>query len=140
MKTYSDLQDIDHRLHCRLELEPVGTPEVSVFIDSFVANSTFSKAVEFDAYIDLCKPFRICIELKNKQYRLDTETAIKIKSLQIDGIDLVPRFDYLATYINDHNNDHPTNYLGFNGQWTLTIDRPFYQWLHQSLSQGWLID
>jgi hypothetical protein len=51
----------------------------------------------------------------------------------------MPRFNYLANYINEHNTNTPTSYLGVNGKWTLTIDRPFYQWLHQARSQGWLI-
>lgn len=139
MKTYSDLQAIDHKLHCHLILEPIGTPEVAVMIDGVYTNGKFFKSVVIDVDVDLLKPFSIEIELKNKTYSTEYETAVIIKCLQIDGIDLVPKFDYLAAYINDHGNNNPTSYLGFNGKWSLTIDRPFYQWLHQATGQGWLI-
>jgi len=139
MKNYYDLKDIDHRLRCRLILEPIGTPEVSVIIGGVYGGGKLFQAAIFDVDVDLLKPFVIEIELKNKDYNASHETAIVIKTLQIDGIDLVPRFDYLATYINDHDNNNPTSYLGFNGKWTLTFDRPFYPWLHQATAQGWLL-
>jgi len=139
MKTYSDLQAIDSELHCHLELEPVGTPEVAVIINDVYGGGKLFKSVVFDVKIDLLQPFTIEIELKNKIYSMDYETAVVIKQLQIDGIDLVPKFDYLATYRNDNDNNDPTSYLGFNGKWTLTFDRPFYHWLHEHTGQGWLI-
>ena len=139
MKTYSDLQAIDSGLHCYLELEPVGTPEVAVIIAGVYGGGKLFKSVVFDVKIDLLQPFTIEIELKNKTYSMDYETAVIIKQLQIDGIDIVPKFDYLATYRNDHDNNDPTSYLGFNGKWTLTFDRPFYHWLHEHTGQGWLI-
>jgi hypothetical protein len=139
MKTYSDLQAIDTRLHCYLELTPVGTPEVSVLIDGIYGGGKLFHPAKFDVTVDLLKPFSIEIELKNKTYTTEYETAVIVQQLQIDGIDLAPQFDYLATYRNDHNNNNPTSYLGFNGKWTLTFDRPFYQWLHQATGQGWLL-
>ncbi len=139
MKNYSDLQAIDQRLHCHLELEPVGNPEVSVIIAGTYGGGKLFKSAVFDVNVDLLEPFSIEVELKNKVYTTQQETAVIIHKLQIDGIDLVPRFDYLATYVNDHDNNNPTSYLGFNGKWTLTFDRPFYQWLHQATGQGWLL-
>jgi hypothetical protein len=139
MKTYLDLQAIDSRLHCHIELEPVGNPEVAVIIDGVYGGGKLFQSVIFDVDIDLLKPFTIEIALKNKIYTTEQETAVIVKQLQIDGIDLVPRFDYLAVYDNDHDNSNPTSYLGFNGKWALTFDRPFYQWLHQATGQGWLI-
>ena len=123
-----------------MELEPVGTPEVSVIIAGVYGGGKLFKSAVFDVNMDLLTPFTIEIELKNKIYTTEHETAVIIKCLQIDGIDLVPRFDYLAEYDNDHANADPTSYLGFNGKWTLTFDRPFYQWLHQATGQGWLLD
>ena len=104
MKTYSDLQAIDSRLHCHIQLEPVGTPEVAVIVNGVYGGGKLFKSVKFNVIVDLLKPFTIEIELKNKKYSTDQETAVIIKQLKIDGIDLVPRFDYLAKYINDHNN------------------------------------
>lgn len=139
MKNYSDLQDIDPCLKFRLELEPVGYPEISVIVGDQCAGGKIFKPISLDLSLNRYQPFWVQIELKNKQYNIDNETAIKITKMAIDNIDLIPRFDYMASYVNDHSNNNPTSYLGFNGKWTLTFDRPFYQWLHQATGQGWLL-
>jgi len=137
MKRYSDLLDIDTRLNVKLELEPVGTPDVSVIIADYRQDYLLSNNKIIDYTVDLLQPFSVVIELRNKQYSLDRETAV-IVGLSIDDIDIVPKYDYLVDYVNDHDNHGPTNYLGFNGKWTLTIDRAFYHWLHLHSGQGWL--
>jgi hypothetical protein len=139
MKNYLDLTDIDQQLQCSITLEPIGTPEVLVTIDDHCVSNKLSKSMNVNVCVDLLKPFCIEIELKNKIYDINLETAVVIKSIMIDGIELVPKFNHLASYTNDHNNNNPTAYLGFNGKWILTFDRPFYQWLHQATGQGWLI-
>lgn len=139
MKTYSDLQDIEQILDIKVTLEPVGSPQVVVSVQQNQAHGTLSESSDICGQVGLMDPITVQIELLNKDYQSQTETAVKIRNLQIDGIDLVPRFTHLATYVNDKNNTDPTSYLGFNGKWTLTIDRPFYQWLHQATGQGWLL-
>ena len=139
MKRYSDLLGIDTRLNVKLELEPVGTPDVSVTIADYRQDYLLSNNRIIDYTVDLLQPFSIIIELQNKQYSLDRETAVIIR-LSVDDINIVPKYDYLADYINDHDNHDPTSYLGFNGKWTLTIDRAYYHWLHLHSGQGWLFD
>jgi hypothetical protein len=139
MKTYSDLQDIDTCLRLHLELEPVGTPDVTISINGVVNHYLgLSNNIKLDYSIDLLDLFSVDIELSNKHYTLEYETAVIIRRLSVDNIDLIP-YNYLAEYVNDHNNNNPTSYLGFNGKWSLTIDQPFYHWLHQHSGQGWLI-
>ena len=77
--------------------------------------------------------------MNNKEYSAERETAVIIKNIQVDNIILIPKFEYLAEYINDHNNNDPTSYLGFNGTWILDINQPFYHWLHKHTGQGWLL-
>jgi hypothetical protein len=137
MKRYSDLLGIDTRLNIKLELEPVGTPDVSVSIADYRQDYLLSDNRIIDYTVDLLQPFSIIIELQNKQYSLDRETAVIVRLL-VDDIDIVPKYDYLVDYVNDHDNHDPTSYLGFNGKWTLTIDRAFYHWLHLHSGQGWL--
>ena len=137
MKRYSDLLGIDTRLNVKLELEPVGTPDVSVTIADYRQDYLLSNNRIIDYTVDLLQPFLVIIELQNKQYSLEYETAVIIR-LSVDDIDIVPKYDYLADYVNDHDNHDPTSYLGFNGKWTLTIDRAFYHWLHLHTGQGWL--
>lgn len=136
MKNYSDLQDIDPYLHINVEFEKIGNPIFSVTIGD--QNWHSPDLITYDN-INLLSSFDISIILENKTYTLEYETAVIINRLSIDNIDIIPQYDYLAKYINDHNNTNPTSYLGFNGKWTLTIDRPFYQWLHQAQNQGWLL-
>jgi hypothetical protein len=140
MKTYSDLQAIDTRLHLHIELEPVGTPDVRISINDVVDDYPgLSNTIILDYHVDLLDLFAVDIELRDKHYTTEYETAVIIKRLSVDNIELIPEYDYLAKYVNDHDNNNPTSYLGFNGKWTLTIDRPFYHWLHQHSGQGWLI-
>ena len=140
MKTYSDLQAIDTRLHLHIELDPVGTPDIIVSVNDIVDDyPRLSNNIVLDYRIDLLDLFAINIELHNKNYTTEYETAVIIRRLSIDNIELIPKYDYLAKYHNDHNNTDPTSYLGFNGKWILTFDRPFYHWLHEYSGQGWLI-
>lgn len=139
MKTYSDLQDIDQFLCCELKLRPIGTPEVEVVVGNQYGGGKLFQTSTLKFQLPLVNKFFVQLELKNKVYDINHETAIIIDSLKIDGIELMPRFNYMALYVNDHNNNDPTSYLGFNGKWTLTFDRPFYQWLHQATGQGWLL-
>ena len=140
MKTYSDLQDIDSRLNLVIELEPVGNPTVKIIINDKEYDYTqLDSSIIINDYLLLMDLINIDIIMSNKHYTLEYETAVIIKRLSVDDIELIPRYDYLATYINDHDNNNPTSYLGFNGKWTLTIDRPFYHWLHEHSGQGWLI-
>lgn len=140
MKNYSDLQDIDTRLSLIVELEPVGMPTATVIINNKQHLVTRLMApIIINDYLPLTDLINISVVLSNKHYTTDYETAIIIKRISIDNVEIIPKYDYLAKYINDHDNNNPTSYLGFNGKWTLTIDRPFYQWLHQHSGQGWLI-
>lgn len=140
MKNYSDLQDIDTRLNLVIELAPVGKPTATVIInDKQYDYPQLLNPIIINEYLPLMELINIDIILSNKHYTLEYETAVIIKRLSIDNIDLIPNYDYLAKYVNDHDNHNPTSYLGFNGKWTLTFDRPFYHWLHKHSGQGWLI-
>jgi hypothetical protein len=141
MKTYSDLQDIDTSLHLHLELEPVGHPLIKIIVNDNVQDYPgLSDIIKLDYRLGLLDTVDISIILSDKHYTTEYETAVIIRRISIDNIDIIPQYDYLAEYTNDHDNKAPTNYLGFNGKWTLTIDRPFYHWLHHHSGQGWLLD
>ena len=141
MKNYLDLLATDLKLDVCIELAPVGTPDIVVEIaNNTYANSELNVPKKLKYQLDLRDTFSIEIELRNKTYTVEHETAVIIQRISIDSIDIVPKFDYMASYANDHNNNNPTNYLGFNGKWVLNFDRPFYQWLHQVTGQGLLVD
>jgi hypothetical protein len=140
MKNYSDLQDIDTRLKLSIKLRPINRPNIWVRVNrDLIGYTALLDSIQLDYQIGLLDNINIVIELYNKDYNNIDETAIIIDNIMIDNIDIVPKYDYLADYVNDHDFKNPTNYLGFNGKWTLTIDRPFYHWLHEHSGQGWLI-
>jgi hypothetical protein len=140
MKNYSDLQDINTLIPVSIQIEPVGQPRVDVVVNNTVIDyQPLTRTVTYTEFVDLLNPITVSIILTDKVYTQEHETAVIIRRLSVDNINLTPDYDYLADYQNDHNNNNPTSYLGFNGKWTLTIDRPFYQWLHQVSGQGWLL-
>ena len=140
MKNYSDLLAIDTRLALSIKLRPINQPNIWVRVNrDLIGYTALSDSIQLDYQIGLLDNINIVIELYNKDYNNINETAVIIDNISVDNIDIIPRYDYLADYINDHNFKDPTNYLGFNGKWALTIDQPFYHWLHQHSGQGWLI-
>ena len=135
MNNYLDLLGTNTNIQIDINLSVIGSPDFSIT----VGNNQWNNQCNISVNHDLLIPFSVEIELRNKHYTVEYETAVIINKLSVDNIKLVPQYEYLADYQNDHNNNNSTNYLGFNGKWTLTIDRPFYQWLHQIQGQGWLL-
>jgi hypothetical protein len=141
MKNYLDLRATNHQLNVEIELETIGRPKFNCGISNkLIEYHGNSDTINLSYKLDLLESFSVIIELIDKVYTTEYETAIIIKRLCIDNINLIPKYDYLAVYDNDHDNNTPTSYLGFNGKWTLTFSRPFYQWLHQVTGQGWLLN
>lgn len=143
MKNFSDLLAIDRRLSLNITLDSItdnGAPRVGVFVNELcLLNSWLNESITLDYSVNLLDPINIKITMNNKEYSAERETAIIVKNIQVDNITLIPKFEYLAEYINDHNFNNPTNYLGFNGTWILDINQPFYRWLHEKTAQGWLL-
>lgn len=141
MKNYLDLQATNFNLDICIELVPVGTPDIVIKVaDNTYANSKLDTLKKLKYSLDLNATFSIEIELRNKTYSLEYETAVIVQCIAIDSVEVIPKFSYLARYVNDHDYNDPTSYLGFNGKWILEFNRPFYQWLHQVTGQGLLVD
>ena len=135
MNNYLDLLDINTDLCIEIKLSVVGSPDFLVCVN----DNCWSNQKNIVINHKLLSPIDVNIELRNKHYTIEYETAVIIDSILVDNINIIPTYNHLIDYQNDHNNNNPTSYLGFNGKWTLTIDRPFYQWLHQAQAQGWLL-
>jgi hypothetical protein len=131
MKNYSDLRAINTKLDIVMELEPVGSVNCRFGIDEILVDYELDQTLELDWQIDVDSSFVFQIELTGKSTDSD---GLLIKRLSVDGIDLVPKFTHLAQCTLGT----PTQFLGQLSKWTLTIDRPFYQWLHGATAQGWL--
>lgn len=140
MNNYSDLLDIDTLLPVTVVLEPLGQPRVTVIInDESLSYEVLPHRVTVTYYVPLMDSVTVQVQLQDKNYNSGQETAVIVQNILIDGIDVVPAYTHLAHYQNDHDYQEPTNYLGFNGQWTLTTKQPFYHWLHHVQAQGWLL-
>jgi len=144
MKNFYDLQDISTTIDVVLELEVIdtnGEPTVEIFLNEskLYEKCPLNGFRRFYTSLKLMDTAKLEISMSNKQYNAEKETAIIIKSLKIDNIEIIPTYNHLVDYQNDHNKNITTNYLGYNGKWTLHIDRPFYQWYHQVSSQGWIL-
>lgn len=139
MNTFSDLQDTELELELSIRIRPVGHPRLKVSINDDVYEWNAEHPFLIQRQLPLLDPFSITIELLEKDYMASQETAVVIEQLKIDDFELVPAWTQLAQYHNDHNYHDPTNYLGFVGAWTLTVDRTFYQWYHSVTGQGLLL-
>lgn len=147
MKNFSDLTAIESRLRVCVRLTPIvdnGAPDVIVCCRGQHRGQTWqspgmfaSSSFEFDCGLE--ELLTIEIGLRGKRYSQDRETAVIIDSITIDDFEMIPAWTHLARYQNDRGYQGATNYLGFNGTWTLSMSQPFYQWKHQATGQGWLL-
>ena len=143
MKNFLDLLDINPIIEIKLTLLPIvdnGNPLIIVKHNTNILyNNELNNSIIIACNNNLMSPINVQIELYNKQYSTEKDTAVIVESLCIDNIEFIPNYTHLINYTNDHTHQDPTNYLGFNGIWELDISVPFYQWLHKVQGQGWLI-
>jgi hypothetical protein len=144
MKNFLELLDTRHHIDICIEMSPVfdiQEPVIQASVNSTVLfNGTVHAPMIFNYTSALTDCLCIEFQLRDKKYSAEHETAVIIQSINIDGIELIPKHVNKSVYINDHDHTQPTNYMGFNGVWRLDIDRPFYQWLHVATAQGWLLE
>lgn len=142
MKNFYDLPDIEP-VELIIELGSIsdcGAPWATVELNNQTVYDTYVAGhARIRHKISLLDPVDIAITMSRKFYNQHLETALLINSIAIDGVELMPKWCHLANYTNDHQNNNPTTYMGFNGTWQFSIDRPFYQWLHTATGQGWLL-
>jgi len=145
---FLNLMDIKNEKlnQCLIEisLKPIaqnGYPEVQVEVGGKILHDGFvNKDILLYTQVTLLETFDVVMQLKNKKYCAQKETACIIEHIKIDNISLIPNLNHLSIYDNDHNQQVYSNYLGYNGKWQLSINKPFYQWLHYATKQGWLIE
>jgi len=140
MNNFLDLLATDQSLQLHLKLVPVGQPNVQVCVDhTVIFQGVLTETKILDLSAPLLTAFAVTVQLNNKIYSSQQETAVIVEEFSIDHLQIIPNHTQLATYDNDHNYHNPTNYLGFNGTWRLQIPGAFYQWLHKITGQGWLL-
>ena len=144
MNNFSDLLDTKQQLNLTIKLGVIidnGCPGVSLRVNNDVIEYLqLSSAVNHSFDLSIVDPIEIEISMTDKEYSEHQETAVLIESINIDGFEIVPQWTHLAEYHSERGLQGPTSYLGINGSWKLTIDRPFYQWRHHATGQGWLLE
>ena len=143
MKSFSEATDIDILLDLKVTVEPLtrnGVPYGRISLDHITMfDGLLYQPTTVCAQINLCDDIQILIDLHGKIYDQNKETAIHIKSIAVDGIEIKDHCYNLIQYNNDQRVKHQTLYLGFNGEWMLRVPGPFYRWWHTVSGQGWLL-
>jgi hypothetical protein len=144
MKNYLDLVAInDPGVEIELVVDCIinnGIPDLKISINNReFYNKKINQKITIITKIPLLEQLKIQIKLDNKRYSEVKETAVIIESFSIDGHQMVGNYDAMVNYTNDQNVNYQGFYLGFNGTWRFEIEEPFYQWLHRTTGQGWLL-
>lgn len=140
MNNFSDLLDINDCIHLTLTVTPVKVPEIIIKINNKILwDGVITESTSIVEKISLLDSIDISISLRNKNYDVDNLSALIVDQLSIDNFNFVPGWTHLIDYKNDHDYSDPTNYLGFNGTWGISIKEPFYQWVHKVQGHGWLL-
>ena len=139
MKNFYDNQDI--KISITLRPENVDTPpNVGLTINhNLLFYGSLAENKSFEINVGLLDSIDLQVILRDKDYNTMSSQAVFIDRLLIDDFDVIPLYTQYATYNNDKNLIESTNFLGYNGIWTLRIDEPFYQWRHKITGQGWLL-
>lgn len=144
MNSFLDLTDTEPRLVLRTEVRPIyqsRPPHIEIGLN----NSTLYTGLlrsdwSFETDLALLDPITFHVRLLDKVYDLEQETAAVVHRLDIDDFALIPEYNHVFQYDNDHAFTGATAYVGFVGTWRLVIDEPFYRWRHRVTGQGWLLE
>lgn len=132
-------------------------PLVMLAVDeTVVANRRIlgdSEIFSFNGFLDPGR-HRLCLSFYDKAPD-DQNQAVQIKELRMNGV-LDPKFIWQgiyrpiypepwATQQKQAGNDlareiSNTDYLGWNGTWTLEFTSPIFTWIHQVQDLGWIYD
>jgi hypothetical protein len=98
MNTFSDLQAID--LELALWVQPMGNPLLKISInDDVVYHGNLAHLLEIRRQLPLLQPFAVTVELLDKDYHSNQETAVVIKQLTVDGFELIPQWNHVVHWM-----------------------------------------
>ena len=126
MKNFSELTTTKPNLtvNAKLTVTPVGKLPCLVKLGTkTLYEDTIKEPQTFDLALPLTDPIVLSVQV----YRHHPDAVIL--SLAIDGYEIVPKYQHLAT--------PPTDYIDFNRIWSLNIPN-FYPWYHNITGQGWI--
>lgn len=127
MKNFYEATVIKPSLNLNVEiyLRPVDHCLCRVFLnDQCLFNDIMRTPMEFKQQLPLNSPVTINIEVERKHPQ-----AIEVENINIDNFNVIPLYQEKAS--------PKTNYIDFNGTWTLSIPN-FYPWYHEVSGQGFI--
>lgn len=140
MQNFSQLQAIDPTLLLKITLLPINRPNLIV---TSLNSLMFQGRLEYETILvatqNLLDPVDFSITLVDKVYT-EVEQAVIVSCIMVDDKDYTSLLVAQSRYNNDHAHAGPTNYIGFNGTWNISSEKPFYHWLHDVMGQGWLLE
>lgn len=135
MLTFSDLRATEATLEVTVHLELLGDPQGHVRIGHYRGALKSLSQITIDAR----DAFDIIVAIYSKTYQEPHEVAVMIQDISIGVWHMTDAYNHLAHYQNDRDGHPHARYLGFNGEWRLSIDQPFWLWHHHNTGQGMLI-
>jgi hypothetical protein len=142
MKNFLEALDTDQKLKVKISIRVIDDndyPNFSLSFNEKIISHNNRTQIDIVDQIRYDETLSIKIKIFGKKYSSLKESAIIVQDISIDDINLIPTFSHHTVYENDHNQPSATNYLGYNGEWSISIDEPFYNWYHSVTAQGMLI-
>ena len=143
MKNFLEASTIEGICHARIRLVVItdaGFPKFTVrFNQQVVFDDLLKQSEDIKFSFSTREIFNVEFLLQGKKYLQHKETAVIIKKFVVDGLEILPRFNYHFQYINDHEKNIITNYMGFNGTLSLSSQDNFHMWYHKASDQGMLL-
>jgi len=142
MKNFLEALDINPYIEVKLSIRVIednGYPDFNLFFNNELISHNNNKNIDIIKHIKYNETLSVRIEMFSKKYSTINESAIIVENISVDDINIIPKFNHYIVYNNDHNKPITTNYLGYNGVWSININEPFYNWYHSATAQGMLI-
>jgi hypothetical protein len=122
MKTFSDILDIDtaDQLQVKLIIAVHGDIHYRMRLNGHLITD-----LNTEYTIDLFSPVDLkCTVIDHNN------GAVEIKLLAVNGIEVLPKYQHLAS--------PQTAWINSNGSWKFMTNCPFYPWFHEISGQGWV--
>jgi len=142
MKNFLEALATDTTLKVELSIRIIddnGYPDFNLFFNKESIDHYKNKKIDIIKDIKHNDTISVRIEMFGKKYSAVKESAIVVENLSVDDCNVIPSLNHYIIYNNDHDKTITTNYLGYNGDWSITINEPFYHWYHSATAQGILI-
>lgn len=137
----------------RIKLKPVTEtrdPRCDVTVGYITKMCELDQEQWIDFYIHPDRGDTVDIIVKHhgkteEEYKSGQDLAVIVEAIEINNISdsrFVWAGKFYPIYPRWETNQKTldTNYLGFNGEWKLSITIPAYTWIHKTLSLGWIYD